>query len=188
MKRVYQCAAFLLLAMSAPAAVWSQESSRALGLGVSGGLTMPMGDFGDAYDSGYNVTGHVFFRPSNSQRFSLRGDVSYDAWKGKTGGSVLEADLNSIGGSGNVLLSLASSASSVQPYVLGGLGMYRTKASTTIGSLTSSNTTTDFGYQLGGGLNFKLSGFSTFLELKYTTISGDPESSSFLPITFGIRF
>lgn len=59
MNRLSKCvaaAAFLV----APAILSAQSS--AVGFGVSGGLSVPTGDLGDAVDAGYSVAGHVFLK------------------------------------------------------------------------------------------------------------------------------
>ena len=182
MNRLSKCvaaAAFLV----APAILSAQSS--AVGFGVSGGLSVPTGDLGDAVDAGYSVAGHVFLKPSSMKSLRFRGDVSYDrfAYKGN-----IDGNLRSLGFVGNAMLDL-STTGGVKPYVLGGLGAFNGKTSTKVGSAAVvSTTSTDVGVQVGGGLNFQLSGFSTFLELKYVNVFTDGNSSAYIPITFGVRF
>lgn len=88
----------------------------------------------------------------------------------------------------NALYSV-NSASMVKPYLLGGVGMYNSKATIDLGSTGGSTpSSTDLGIQVGGGLRFQLSGFSTFLEAKYVNVFTDGSSTNWLPITFGVRF
>ena len=70
----------------------------------------------------------------------------------------------------------------MMPSLVGGLGVYSGKTSGSDGS------STDVGLQVGAGLTFKLSGFSTFLEAKYVNVFSDPNSTGYLPITFGVKF
>ena len=62
MKRALGACA-LIAAIAAPAALSAQSSDKTVSFGVSGGLSLPMGDLGDVAKSGYNITGHVFFCP-----------------------------------------------------------------------------------------------------------------------------
>ncbi len=168
--------------MMTPVMVSAQSS--AIGFGVSGGLSVPTGDFGDAAEAGYSVAGHVFLKPASMKSLRFRGDVSYDSYsrKGNNDGS-----FRNLGFVGNALYDLATSGGA-KPYVLGGVGLFNGKGTSKIGSLSVSNSNTDVGIQVGGGVNFQLSGFSTFLEAKYVNVFSDPNSTGFIPITFGVRF
>ncbi len=185
MKRVlHMCG--LAAALTLPMHVSAQASAgKSLGFGVSGGLSMPMGDLGDGAESGYTAAGHVFLKPASMKALGFRADVSFDKWGSKVSDNV---KLQSLGFVANALFDVSTS-SMVKPYLLGGVGMFNTKAEYNLGSTTgTSEGNTDMGVQVGGGLRFQLSGFSTFLEAKYVNVFGDPNSMNFLPITFGVRF
>lgn len=168
--------------MVAPAMLSAQSS--AVGFGVSGGLSVPTGDLGDAVDAGYSIAGHVFLKPSSMKSLRFRGDVSYSGFGYKN----IDASYRSLGFVGNAMLDLSSSGG-VKPYVLGGLGAFNGKRSTQVGSAAVVSTgSTDVGLQVGGGLNFQLSGFSTFLEAKYVNVFTENNSTGYIPITFGVRF
>ena len=172
----------LVAAIAAPAALSAQTSERAVGLGVSGGLSLPMGDLGDAVNSGFNITGHLYFKPAALQSVRLRADVSYDRWDYK---EAVGFDGNSrlIGFAGNAIFDFPTeSTSMVKPYVLGGLGIYNGKDSDV------DESDTNLGLQAGAGLTFQLSGFSTFAEARFVNVFGDGGSARFVPIVFGVRF
>lgn len=175
MNRFSKFAAVAALMMT-PAMVSAQSS--AVGFGVSGGLSVPTGDLGDGVDAGYSIAGHVFLKPASTKNLRFRGDVSFDRFAFKGNG---DGNSRVLGFVGNALLDLSSSGG-IKPYILGGLGGYNGKSS------SSSDSDTNVGIQVGGGLNFQLSGFSTFLEAKYVNVFSDPNSTGYIPITFGIRF
>lgn len=178
---------FGLVALAALPMVAQAQSTRTVSVGVSGGMSVPMGDLSDSFDAGYNVAGHVYFKPS-TMKLALRGDVSYDSWKGKGSNSVVDAKLSALGITGNGIFYVGESTASMRPYLLVGGGMYRTKSTTTVANIESSSTSTDPGIQGGLGLSFNLSGFNTFLEAKYVNVFGDNDSYNFVPISFGVRF
>lgn len=182
MNRFSKCVAAAALVV-APAMLSAQSS--AVGFGVSGGLSVPTGDLGDAVDAGYSIAGHVFLKPASTKNLRFRGDVSYDAFDYKN----FNTSLRSLGFVGNAILDLSSSGG-VKPYVLGGLGAFNGKTSTQVSSSSAvvSNSNTNVGIQVGGGLNFQLSGFSTFLEAKYVNVFSEGNSRGYIPITFGVRF
>lgn len=168
--------------MVTPALVSAQSS--AVGLGLSGGLSVPTGDFGKGVDAGYAIAGHVFLKPAATKSLRFRGDVSYDRYSFN---SNVDGNFSSLGVVGNALYDLSTSGG-MRPYVLGGVGAFRGKSSVTVGSVTGSTSDTNLGIQVGGGLNFQLSGFSTFLEAKYVNVFTSNNSTGYIPITFGVRF
>ena len=113
--------------MMTPAMVSAQSS--AVGFGLSGGLSVPTGDLGDAVDAGYSIAGHVFLKSSSMKSLRFRGDVSYSGFDYKN----INASYRSLGFVGNALIDLSTNGG-VKPYVLGGLGAFNGKRSTQIGS------------------------------------------------------
>lgn len=185
MKRTIRILGLSMLFL-APVAL-SAQNTRTVSVGVSGGLSLPMGDLGDAADAGYNVTGHIYFKPS-TMKLALRGDVSYDSWKAKSSTSIVDASTSTMGFTGNGIIYMGESTAAMRPYLLAGGGMFRTKSKASVGSVSSSSTSTDPAIQGGVGVSFNLSGFSTFLEARYVNVFGDGSSMNFVPITFGVRF
>lgn len=173
--------------------VATAQSARSIGFGVSGGLSQPIGDLGDRTKSGYSVAGHVYLAPTTMPRLNFRGDLSYDAWDASDSFVTIDKSRNVAALTGNALLRLGESTSMARPYLLGGLGAYRSQRTFyPLGAGTATTTvsasSTNVGIQGGGGLDFNLSGFSTFLEAKYVNVFTDGYSHSYVPITFGVRF
>lgn len=179
----------LAAVIAMPSAVTAQVApARQITFGASAGLSMPTGDLGDASNAGYVIAGHVFYRPASIQALRFRGDVSFDRWGAKEDVEGADASRRSFGFVANALYDFASSAESgIRPYVLGGLGLYNSKTSVEFAGETVTGSATDIGLQVGGGLQFQLSGFSTFAETKYVNVFSDG-SISWVPITFGVRF
>lgn len=170
----------------APLGLSAQSGAgKALSFGVSGGLAVPTGETADNMKTGYDVTGHVFYNLSSSGKLALRGDVSYDKWSAKDE----FGDFNSriLGIVGNVILSPSTGA--VRPYLLGGAGVFRSKSSSTVAGATGSySSDSEMGVQVGAGLQFQLSGFSTFAEARYVNVFADGGDAKWIPIVFGVRF
>jgi hypothetical protein len=72
----------------------------------------------------------------------------------------------------------------VKPYLSGGLGMYNTK----VEAFGEEDSATDVGLNGGVGLEFTLTGMSTFVEARYVHIFTEGEATQIIPITFGIMF
>lgn len=172
-----------------PAVVGAQDS-KPISIGVMGGLALPMGDLADGVESGYNITGSIYLRPSSS-KLMFRGDIGYESFSGKGSNSIAGYDLNVLSVTGNVVfpLGMNSTEGSIRPYIIAGGGLYRSSAEGTgVASGIESDASNDLGIAVGGGLEFKLAGFSTFAEARFVNVFGDGDSARWIPITFGIRF
>lgn len=163
----------LAAAAAAPAAAQSAADARAVRFGVQGGISMPMGDFGDAANVGFIIGGLADWKPATLP-VGLRFNVDYQRWGG-------EADLSfsSISGTADAMFMIPTE-SAIAPYVLGGVGMYRSDCS---GNPLCEGST-DFGFNVGGGLNFNVGTLDTFAELRFHSV----DDVEFVPIVFGIRF
>jgi opacity protein-like surface antigen len=164
---------------TAPAGAQDDTGPRTVRVGVAAGLAMPMGDFGDFADMGFNVTGTVDAQPA-ALPVGVRLDVMYNRF----GLSDVDGNASILAGLLNAVLSFGTQTSA-QPYFIGGVGLYR--AAFDIDNV-GDDSETAFGIGLGGGVRFPLSGFDTYVEARYHNAFTDEESTTFIPITFGIRF
>lgn len=169
-----------------------------LGFGISAGASIPTGEFGKDVNTGYNVNGIVTLRVPVSP-ISFRGEVGYDRFDVKSKALDVgdKGNARLISGVANVVLSFPSTPTSiVRPYLIGGVGAYNVRGSVTSGNVTySSDSQTKFGFNVGGGLEIPLSGFTAFGEVRYTRVSSEgngdkdlPYNATFVPIRFGVRF
>lgn len=170
--------------VSAPTFLAAQQNTRSIQIGASGGLSLPIGSLGDGVKSGYVIAGHVYYQPSGFKSLGYRADVSLDKWSAKVSG----LDLRSLGLVANAIFHLPSStASMVHPYALGGVGIFNNKTSGNSLGITYSATSSDVGVQVGGGIDFALSGFSTFAEAKFVNVFSKG-GTRWIPVSFGVRF
>ncbi len=171
-------------------------SSRQVGIhfNVAGGLSVPLGDLNDVSKAGWDLEGSAEFTFANSP-ISARGDFIFNSFSADNGrASVVPADVDIWGGLVDLIYTLPQNdrSSVVKPYVLGGLGIYHTNPD--FGGTVSDRSSTDVGINLGGGIRFDLSGFSTFAEARYHHIFGVNTAvtggggESFFPLNFGISF
>jgi outer membrane protein with beta-barrel domain len=176
MKRVVSL--FAAAAMTIVTGASAVEAQSPIRFGLAGGLSLPQGDLDNTLKSGFHGQAMLGFGMMMLP-VKLRADLSYHslAFEGIGAGDpdlrVLSGALNAIVGMGGI---------GVKPYVTGGLGFYNSK----FGSGTAAN---DFGLNGGVGLEFSLTGMSTFLEARYVKVLVDGSGNfAFVPITFGIMF
>lgn len=145
---------------------------------VAAGATVPIGSTSDGLNTGYNVTAALGIKPPLAP-LGVRIDGMFNSLEGKAAGS---GSLRILAGTVNATLS---GAALPMGYLIGGLGMYNSSVS---GAAVSVNSETDFGFNVGVGLKFPLTGFSTFAEARLHYVNTDVEKTKFMPITFGITF
>ena len=183
MKKTFVGAAVIAAMVSiAPAAQGQQQGS--VTFGVSGGLTLPIGDISNTNGSGFNIQGHAGFRPS-AIPFGLRADVGLWTNPGKTitpigGGTTqsYEGITWFVANVNGVFNFEAAKDATFVPYAIGGIGVYN----------GSEGIGTKFGINGGGGVTFKLSGVDAFAEARFHNIFTDGNSARLVPISFGVNF
>jgi opacity protein-like surface antigen len=152
---------------------------------LGGGLSMPTGALDDFYGNGWNVTGSGGWHPTESA-FGVRFDATYDRLNGESfpAGSPNElADASVLAGLGEVTLRIPR-ALGLNPYIVGGGGVYRFSDYGGAGSESS----TEFGWNVGGGLRFGWGFTSLFVESRYMSVGTPGERATYVPIILGITF
>ncbi len=153
---------------------------------LAGGLSAPSGNFSNVVNSGYHgLVGLQFGVPLSP--FSVRVTGEIDRFPAR-------ANLLPLGGSSSGHSTIADGSASavfsfggvgiVSPYVLAGLGVYRTSFSGTLGSGTS----TDMGYHAGVGLNVGVLGIGLFAEARFVDIASSGSAIHYFPVSVGLRF
>jgi hypothetical protein len=180
LRRLLACAP-LALALSAAAAHAQATGAptRPVSFGIAGGLTIPTGDAGDAIKSGF-VAGALLevARPASPIAFRFEADYQrFDSKLDLPGAG----NLRIISGVANVLYKFAGETA--RPYLLGGVGLFNTGS-----SVEGSESETDFGGNVGVGLELPLSGITAFGDIRYQSIFSSPEKLNLIPIRVGIRF
>lgn len=173
----------LALAAVAAVAVFgstsSAQSSKAISVGISGGASIPVGDFSDVYKTGYNGTVSLMFN-SVGTPLGIRVDGMFNQFSDKDDLAIPRPDYRIIGGSVNLVYALPGTG--VRPYLIGGAGFYGQKP-----DVSGAESTNDFGLNGGIGASFPLSGFNTFIEARLHHIMSDV-ATQLIPVTFGISF
>jgi opacity protein-like surface antigen len=175
MKRSLVCAfaaAVFLVAGARPA---SAQGAGPVSFGISGGADFPVQDQADVYKTGWNGTAILMFGFGPSP-VGLRVDGSYHELRTSDEVDAFFNDSNTRIISGTVDLVVGPRNLLVEPYFVGGVGVYdlRFKGQEITSGNAFSSSTTRFGYNLGGGLSFPMGRGSRtriFVEARYTSIS-----------------
>jgi opacity protein-like surface antigen len=191
---VIGASAFLIVA-TAQAQGTSGTSGRPFKLGGALGATVPLGDFGDGADLGFHLGGLIEYKPATFP-VNLRGEITYhrNGLKSDFFASDdpifddVDGDFSMINFIGNALIPFGDPASTARPYAIGGIGLYRLKASAEFGGIDISDTQTKFGLNVGGGFTFNLSGFETFVEARFHSVFTEESNTNFIPLSFGFKF
>ncbi|HET8713628.1 MAG TPA: outer membrane beta-barrel protein [Gemmatimonadales bacterium] len=158
------------MAMAVPAA--AQKSS----IGIGAGLTMPMGDYGDADKMGFHFGAGAKFG-LGSAPISLRIEGSYST----TSHDGVDGKFNIMGGMASLVYPIQT-AGSLKPYALFGVGYFNVKE--------TDSDVSESGVGFGGGLgvNFAMSSTNLFVEARYVTSKAADVNFGRVPLTVGVSF
>lgn len=141
---------------------------------LAAGAALPIGSSADSYEVGYNATVGLGIKPPLAP-LGLRFEGALNSMSIKNDGP----STRMLAGIANVTLSAAAMP---MGYLIGGIGMYNSKTDSP--PPFGEQSATDVGFNVGAGLNFPLTGFSTFLEARFHFV----DEFKFIPITFGLKF
>ena len=168
-----------MFAVALAAQVSAGSLQAQVSVGVGGGLTVPLGDFGDAAKLGWHGLAHLGYGLPSGLGF--RGEFFYG--QNKVDANV-DAKFKLAGGMGSVTYDFQTSGG-LKPYILGGVGYFQVKAEGGGGSVSESKVA--FGG--GAGLKFKAgSDANIFVESRYLSVSTSGSSTTFVPLTVGVSF
>jgi hypothetical protein len=182
MTRLFRAAVTGLVALMP--AVAAGQSTTSTHYNIAAGATLPLSDFGDRNETGYNIIlGIGMSQPGSSLGFRAEGMYNEFSFKCNSSfGGNCSGTSRASGITGNIVYDLVhpANAQSNTVFVLGGIGYYSTRDRFAATSLTN------LGYNFGGGFKFPLGAFSAYLEARYHTVQN--ASVTFLPVSFGLVF
>ena len=181
---------FALLTLLAGLAL--APGARAAGtpwIGLTAGVGMPTGHFGDVANSGWNagLTGDYAL----SERFALGGELSWHSFGGSSDYEKLESVRHSTPvNATNTLIPvlvhvrlLTPWGSDLHPYGVVGVGLYHRSSKLEYSGGSSSASDTKFGFSLGAGVRRKTSNnVELGAEARYHWISDSPDSFNLLTL------
>jgi len=171
-----------VVALLAMLSLASQLQAQGTRIFLGGGVGIPLGTYDDVVKMGWEGTAGVSFQP-RSFPLGIQIDGSYAQFSDET---PLDIKSQLIYGTANALYRFGiSPGSRFQPYLVGGAGVYNSKAT---GDDALEGSTTKSGINLGAGFDFGGGGTSLFLEGRWHNVFLEGDDLKFLPITLGIRF
>jgi opacity protein-like surface antigen len=178
------------LAVTFVASTAQAQVAKPISFGVSAGAAIPTGDMGDGLNTGFGIAGTADMKTHLPVNF--RGELSFNRFGAKDMPSGVDGHARIFAGIVNAVLSIPTSGG-VQPYVIGGPGVYSLKTTVSDGTVDISSSKTAMGLNGGAGLNFHIGTFSTFAEARYHYIFSKDDNKGFvnsqtIPVSFGIRF
>ena len=175
----------VLMVSAGTAPAFAQGAEFSLG----GGLTMPLGDFGDVAGTGFHGLAAVSFVPSGFP-VGIQIDGMFHRI-GMDDDFIVGDDVNSqvIQGTANAVYKFKTSEETkIRPYLIGGVGLYSFKLTGDDVEDPFGEAETDFGINGGAGFDFKFGSAGLFVEGRFHNVFSEGESTNFIPITVGLRF
>jgi hypothetical protein len=160
-------------------------AQRPVSLGLGGGVSIPSGQFRDGAEIGWHALATIAVS-SLMQPLGLRIDVAYNRFEFRDAPPAL-ADENQWTGSAtlNFTYRLPMTNSPMSPYLISGVGAYRSDCTFDIGC----EAVTKYGWNVGLGAKLYVLGFRSFLEGRYhRTSRGEENDVHYFPVTFGVMF
>jgi opacity protein-like surface antigen len=171
------------------AVMLSAQAAQAQGFsfGLGGGVVVPTGDLADGSSTGWSGTAQLRVKPPVSPL-----GLQVDAFYTRFGLDGVDGHSRILGATANALFAFPG-VSPARPYLVGGLGLYNSKA--TITGLGSSESQTKFGLNAGAGFDFGLGKVNLFAEGRFhmimkalADVNGNEKSAYMIPLTVGVRF
>jgi len=182
MKRLLQALAVTMLAAAAPLAA-QQKSGWELAAG--GGAGLPVGGFNDAFNIGWHALGAVSYSLKDLP-LAFQFDGNYARFADDTPLALHERVLY---GTGNVIYQFRLSGTVLEPYAIGGAGVYNLDPQGA--DAAGLETKTKFGINAGLGLMFRMTRVEgIFFESRFHDVvngrgTNDMQFNNF---TLGARF
>ena len=161
------------------------QSQRVLSLGLAGGLSIPDGDLRAGATTGWHALGTLVLS-TPMQPLGLRLDVAYNrfAFNDDVRAAVGDNGYQTVGSAtANATYRLPMTDSPISPYLVSGLGAYRSAC-----SADDCDSTTRYGWNAGLGTKVFAFRLRSFIEARYHRTSRGGRSVQYFPVTFGVMF
>ena len=191
----------LTLLAAIPASTLAQLPG--IDFGIAAGANVPTADYGDAAKPGLVLNAFLGLRTGGplgvrGALFWSRSDIDNPLIKSNDGVTLPDNPNYNVTGNvdlvgGSLDLTLGRTHGLVQPYVVGGVGVFRRRVNQDVsGAVTEFNDLrrkdTDVGFNGGVGLRLSLGAAAIFAEARYYSVASEPDRTNFVPVVVGLTF
>jgi hypothetical protein len=170
--------------VAAPLAPASLHAQRPVSIGIAGGASFPSGDLRSGVDVGWHALATIAVS-TLMQPLGLRIDAAYNRFAfSDDAPSLADAHQSTTSATLNFTYRLPMTNSSLSPYLISGIGAYRSECSLD----TGCEATTRYGWNAGLGTKLYLLGFRSFLEARYHRTEAGDTDVHYFPVTLGLTF
>jgi hypothetical protein len=165
-----------------------QLFAQGIQFSLAGGVSLPSGEYNTIAKTGWSAGAGLLL---GSKALGLQIDANYGHFPLDASGAGGSFDVGQRFTFGTVDVAYrfqTSAESRFRPYVLGGAGVYNSKATGSDADLFGASSPTDFGLNAGAGFDYVAGGATLFLEGRFHNIFSDPSNTQFIPLTIGVRF
>jgi hypothetical protein len=162
----------------------SLAAQRPVSIGIAGGASIPAGELRTGVDVGWHALATIVVS-TLMQPLGLRIDVAYNRFPFSEDVRALADEFQSTGSATlNFTYRLPMTNSPMSPYLISGVGAYRSECSLD----TGCEATTRYGWNVGLGTKLYVLGFRSFLEARYHRTEAGDSDVHYIPVTFGLMF
>lgn len=157
------------------------SASAQIGIGGTLGLTLPMGDFGDGFKTGFGF--NAIGKYNLSDNMAIGVSVGYSSFG--TGSENLSFGVIPIIG----IFEYSFGEGAFKPYIGSDLGLYMFRSKVTFFGSSSSSSDTYLGFAPTAGIMYDISGNLSFCaNAKYNFVLSEGSNSTWIGLNAGIIF
>lgn len=183
------------IVIAALAASAGPAAASSTWIGVNGGVGLPLGDFADLADTGFQIGGSA--EVEVSPMWSVGGEIGFMSFGGDSDvedvlsffyGESVDVSFRLIPITAIARLNFPTE-SNVQPFLRGGVGAYMGTSKIDGQSFSDDESSTDIGFNLGGGMTVASSGNVRFGgDVIYHYIATEDTATNLFTLRFLVLF
>src|SRR5215203_5856067 len=177
----------LALVTLAPLGTGQAQISNPVKFTLFGGAALPIDKTSDLVQTGFTVGGALDLKLP-LMPVGARAEILYSSFDANgLSATGANADATEFGANANVVAWIpVPTAGLIRPYITAGPSYARLELSPTGGP--GSVTANRWGFNVGAGIQFSLGELGARVDARYRRLSGDPDTFTYIPVTFGITF
>ncbi|MGI8497114.1 MAG: hypothetical protein ACR2OG_05975 [Gemmatimonadaceae bacterium] len=168
------------------------EAQRPISIGVAGGVSVPQGPLRNGANTGWHALGALGLS-SSYQPLGLRLDVAYNRFGSRDQTYYRNGYETATSATMNVTYRLPMTASPMSPYLISGLGAYRTACylGAAVGGFDTDGGPsgcdgTHYGWNAGLGAKLFVLRVTSFVEARYHRTKSGGRHVNYFPISVGL--